>query len=42
MHPPEGVCIRKGVSNEIAAKDLVRGDIVKVKVKGGDKIQARK
>jgi sodium/potassium-transporting ATPase subunit alpha len=40
MMPPQVVCIRGGVANEIAAKDLVRGDIVKVKVKGGDKIPA--
>ena len=38
MMLPQVVCIRDGVANEIAAKDLVRGDIVKVK--GGDKIPA--
>jgi magnesium-transporting ATPase (P-type) len=38
MVPPQVVCIRGGVANEIAAKDLVRGDIAKAK--GGDKIPA--
>jgi sodium/potassium-transporting ATPase subunit alpha len=40
MMPPQVVCIRGGVANEIAAKNLVRGDIGKVKAKGDDKIPA--